>query len=330
MCIDKTYTFAPLQEIWASIATSNLHILCCQLALQELLLGDTAVQYELWVERLIQSAKQAVKFHTVEYPEVVIAVKEMTRQGLDVAKYSRPVILQTSEEMWNARPQKALSAAPNPAYDVLRNNETQTSMLDKGKRIDLDQLPDLKAALIKHVRSNPVMVHGVRMRDKEHLRGINTPDQVTELEAFEHRLVKVQGQLCMTSVEYTRQKKSQSYWVLFTFTGLDKNTYVQPGRVDRYIRVSLPPHPDDGSPRFLRVAVSDFWGRLAPWGDDDTGGPVHRLFFKQPSQKNYICSLDSVVSLLNHTSNQVPTPGVEGGRKMMLFVGYDHTTGLKA
>lgn len=291
----------------------------CQLAVQERLLGDTVAQFEVWVERCIQEAKRTVKFATVEYPEKVIGNRELVKQALYRMQYSGDVPLQSGTEMWDARPQKERVAGANSnscPWDPYWNHDSLSSMTDKGTKVPENQWDDLRDVLVKYLRrpGNATRVNGRRIPDIEFLRGTSWE----ELEIWMHRLVQVQGQQRVTCTEYNRQRKSQSYWVLVDFQGYD-----MPGRVDRYVRVSLPPHPD-GSPRMLRVALCDFWGKLDPWGNEDIGGPIHRVILTQPTHEDYAISLDSIRGQLVSTWNEMA-----GGRKMMLFVGYDHLSGLK-
>lgn len=210
-----------MQEIWAALATPNLHTLHCQLGLQEKLTGDTIGHYELWVERGIQRAKRCVKFMTVEFPEKVIAGQELLRQALNIMKYSGPVPLLSGEEMWQARPQKAPSEGVDNAYDPLLNHDEISSMQDKGKLVKASEWEDLSDACIKYVKNHPVKVDGVRLLDLEHLQSTN----LEGLEVYLHRIVKVQGQVCITSADYTRQRKSQSYRVLCKFAGRGGGSY---------------------------------------------------------------------------------------------------------
>lgn len=317
LCSKSCPHFLPVQDIWASLATPNLHHLVCQLAEQERLLGDIVAHFEVWVERCIQEAKRTTKFKTVEHPEKVIGNRELVKQALWRMKYSGPVPLQSGEEMWEARPHRERLAGIDVAnWDPLWNDAALSSMADKGTKVPLDQVDNLRDCLIKylHLPGNATRVDGRRLPDIEHLQKADW----SEHDAWMHRLVQVQGQQRVTCTEYNRQRKSQSYWVLVDFQGYD-----MPGRVNKYVRVGLPPHPD-GTPRMLRVALCDFWGRLNPWGNEDIGGPVHRLILTEPSHKDYAISLDSISGQL--VSTWIP---VADGRQMMLFVGYDHLSGLK-
>lgn len=313
------------------MATPNLHTLCCQLAIQERERGDTVNESELWVERTIQACKRVVKFKTTSCPEKIIGNHELLKRALARCKYATAFILLDGSELWAAHKLKlqtlrgGAARVLGRAYDPCRDEDV-SSFRDKGKKLNDVRMGVVRPLLKKFLEKHPAEDQG-RVPDLDHVQSAS----LSSLNAHVHKVVWIDGQQCITSVDYKRQKSSQSFWVLVE---CEKNgvVYQQPGRVSRYLRLSLP-DGQDGQPRTLRVALVDFWTRPATnpvWGNDNTGPGVHRLFYKpSPLDRECVVSLDSIVRPLIHTSNMVKS-GTRAPKKLMLFVGYDHMSGLKA
>lgn len=303
------------QDIWLGLATPNLHHLACQLGVQEKMLGDTVQHAELWVERAIQAAKRSVKFKTTCHPEKVVGGQELVIRALAAARFAHGAPLLSMEELWDLHHKKNQKKASREEDDVIDPEKDQAdlhSMRDKGVRCKPAVWNVLRPLFIQYLTNN---VQNCAQRDLDiaHLR------LGTFKDVFMHRMAMLNGEWCVTCSTYNRQKKSQSYWVM-----VDYASYNQPGRITKYVRVLLPPNPDTGEIRQLKVALCDFWRRQAPFVDADLGDPIHRFFYTQkPEKSNYLVPLGAIVRPLIHTFN------MQEGQRLMLFKGYDHQSGTK-
>lgn len=319
------------QKLDAKMATPNLHTLVCQLGVQERERGDTVNESELWVERNIQLCKRIVRFKATSCPEKIIGNLELLRRAQLRCRFATAATLKDGAELWAAHQLKlkklrgGVARALSSAYDPCRDDNT-SAFPDKGKKVTSIMMTVIRPLLVKYLEKHPAENQG-RVPDVDHVQGA----PLSSLNAYVHTLVWIDGQLCITSVDYKRQKSAQSFWVLIECEKHGQS-YHQPGRVSRYLRLSLP-DGQDGQPRTLRVALVDFWTRPASnpvWGNANTGPGVHRLFFKpDPADKECVVALDSIVRPVIHTSNMVKSAGNGAQKKLMLFVGYDHLSGLK-
>lgn len=276
------------------------------------MLGDTSQHAELWVERAIQAAKRCVKFKTTCHPEKVIGGHELVIRALAAARFAHDAPLLSMEELWELHHPKKAPAEQGDAVDPERDQADLHFMRDKGVRCKTSLWNVLRPLFTQHLTNN-VRNRAQRALDIAHLQNTTFKD------VFVHRMVMLNGEWCVTSSTYNRQKKSQSYWVL-----VDYESYIQPARITKYVRVLLPPNPVNGERRQLKVALCDFWQRQAPLVDADLGDPIHRFFYVQKPQKSdYIVPLDAIIRPLIHTSN------MQDGNKLMLFKGYDFQSGTK-
>lgn len=314
------------------MATPNLHTICCQLPVQERTRGDTFLHSELWIERRIQLCKRTVRYKCTSSPELIVGNLEMLRTALSDNRNAGKFVLLDGAEMWARRGLALLQAKgprrSKPAYDPCREDSTASFFKDKGVKVTPSMWKVIQPLVAVYLENNPDDNQG-RIPDLDWVLSFVLVDGVVDLDgldAYEHKIVWVEGQVCYTSVLYTRQRTSKSYWALIDF-----GDFHQPGRISRYVRISLPPG-QDGSPRTLRVALVDFWRQPEKeWGSEDTGPGIHWLFYKPtPLHKEYAVEIKSIARPLMFTSNLVASNGLGGVKTRMLFNGFDHMSGLKS
>lgn len=121
-----------------------------------------------------------------------------------------------------------------------------------------------------------------------------------------HKEVTVRGEFRISSAANNKPTACESFWVLVEFADDVRGTFMQPGKVQRYVRLQLPDF-DDGRPRFLRAALCTFWERLPEWDDRDIGGPVYRFWHdeKYITDQCYAVSLDGIVGPMLHTHENI-------------------------
>lgn len=319
-----------LQFISVGLMTPNLHDLLCQLHLQELSLGDTVALLELWVEGIIQCAKKRVKGRSVKHLEVVMVNDILVGNSLDLNKHIYGAPLQTLQEMKAAKAaQKPLSMTDIEKIDPNRGIQGLSAMSDTGRRVrgsEKDKLMDeiCKMFTNSEPEEDDVEAHAQWLVDGDWLHSL-------DVGVWVHKEAVVEGEFRINCTAYKLQQSRESFWVLANYTPQ------MPGSVELFVRVPLPP-AEDGSPRFLRVAMCKFWKFMSPLVDADLGDrPTYRFMLDKPEldletglTRLYALELESIVAPLFHTSQNVISaskPGVV--REQYLFACYNHLSGLK-
>lgn len=310
--------------------TPNLHDLLCQLHLQELDLGDTAALLELWVEGVIQVAKKKVKGRVTHHTEIVITNGILLANALAQHKYRNGAPIQTLDEMIAAAAdaKSGENAGEESAFanDPAKGVPGMHAMWDKGKKATQSQMEELMPLIIDMFMKNPGTDEDLHEIDLAFLQRQDENPVV-----WLHKEASVGGVFRINSTGYNRQQSRQSYWILANWTQL------MPGSVELYVRVELSPD-ENGSPRFLRVAICKFWKWLKPLVDRDLGDqPTYRFMLDNlvvdsitGQARLFALPMDSIEAPLIHTSQTVYTnkkPGVP--QEQYLFVGYSHLSGLK-
>lgn len=302
-----------MQFIDVKLMTPNLHDLCCQLHIQELNLGDICNFLELWVEGMIQVAKKRVKGRATKHTAQVIVNDLLIGRALSMHKYKHGEMLRSVSEMKEEVAAAERADKPwGPEYDPICGVEGADCFPDKATRAKEADVKSFKKAVIKMIKDNPSSDIVQDAVDVSYLR--DTPDK--EIVVWIHKQASRAGLFKINSRAYVQQQSRQSFWVVANFQPKE------PAAVQKYLRVQLP--SEGGPPRFLRLAICQFWGHLPAWHDRDLGGPVYRFYSNSLGKVNYPVRLESIEAPLVHTKRAL-TPL----RDEYFLTTYSHMSGHK-
>lgn len=308
------------------LMTPNLHDLACQLHLQELSLGNTIALLELWVEGLIQTAKGKVKGKTTKHVEEVMANNILVTNSLSLIKFGQGEPMQTLDEMKAAEAaEKEDVTQEDDRFDPEKGSSDASAFLDRGVPLVRSDaaFQEYLEIIVKSFNLNEGGGEAVHEMDLAWMQRVGAT-------IWLHKQASVGGVFRINCRDYKLQQSRESFWILANYT------HLMPGSVEFYARVELSP-AEDGSPRFLRVAMCKFWKPMSPLVDLDLGDhPTYRFMLDcverdtQKKEKLYALPMESIEAPMIHTHHKVISkkkPGVV--RKMYLFAGYSHMSGLK-
>ncbi|MEW5310928.1 MAG: hypothetical protein WDW38_002681 [Sanguina aurantia] len=265
--------------------------------------------------------KRTVQYRTTRYPEQVIANEELLRRALAIAKLYSRLPLRTVAEL--TADSKTVEKRTAVAFDPLHGAVGASALRDCGVRPTLEDWNDvIQPELVRMLASNPC---GAAMSFLQR-------SFYEQLSIHVHREVTIRGEFCISSSTLRRQTVCESVWVLSEFLNEADETYFQPGKVERYVRVRLP-DSESGEPCFLRAALCTFWTPLTTWVDRDIGDPVYRFFHEASkiTNKGYAISLDCIRApmLRTHESLPVMLNRVMQRRDHYLLTTYSFLSGVK-
>ncbi|KAF6250103.1 hypothetical protein COO60DRAFT_1629987 [Scenedesmus sp. NREL 46B-D3] len=236
--------------------TFNLHLLACQLLQQALERGATYEQFELWVERLIGDFKQRVKLRTRAEPEKTMMADDMLKRALQRWR------LQFSElQTWH----EYSGQAQRQRRYVLGDEVGQ--LLGTGQQAGVGVWTE---AVQRDARNAVLCNADVVGGEAEQQLWLDNWDAVT-VEWFTEALLP--GGFYATSTLFSRSRSRDGSFVVVPYAeGDESKPWV--GRVNRYLRVSLPAPYAQQLQRsgHLLFAVCDLLPYRQPYEDPDICG----------------------------------------------------------
>ena len=136
---------ACLQHLSKSLLTYNLHILVCRLYKQEEAKGCVANCAGLWVERGIQRVKKNVKYRSTWCPEKLYVHGLMRDEALSAMRHSNSTNPYTDKAIASFDeliPKYRADIRGGPLYDEDGDEDTQTLLIGKGKKLRVSALAD--------------------------------------------------------------------------------------------------------------------------------------------------------------------------------------------
>lgn len=234
------------QRLGLAFCTSNLHLLVCQLRIQEQDLGDTAYFNEMWVERMMKRVKRLTWNGSRSRPEEVVVNDLELCMAMDILQATSPIPLDQDVD-------HNVHGLRYP--DDVRGDPGGTTFLGAGRPYGLPNDAPLfsenNAGVLDEIREKIVVLNSdndvVAGWVPDYLR----PDNLHRLEVTVYDKVLLRGSEVVTSRSYTASQERDSSHVLCSFEGGRGREEIWVGVVEKYLRISV---KDSGVPP-LRVAI---------------------------------------------------------------------------